>query len=458
MAKKSAYLRSFAITQEFNVDYWSKADDELKSYLLSFNVAGVVNWINRQLYAVGWLVDESYGIVHDKDVEEVFSESLARTVVEPKRIHMHMCFRFAEDYKGTTLEALASVIGLSTNFVEKPKSGRYSWDNMRAYLIHAKDRGKHQYSPSEVFNGNTAYNYVDIYKANKDSWKLGALKKERKTSIETVEMLIDKILTGEVVRAQIFLTDEYYRLYTRNKDVIDKAFDTYGQRKMYKAIQDLKSGKFSIKVFFFYGGSGTGKTRMAKQFADELVRRAKVEQNEDWRICQTAATNPVDDYQGEEILLMDDVRGASMRAEDWLKLVDPYNMSPNSARYRNKTVVSRVIIITSVIHPVEFFYYSKGVGRGEAQAEAVDQFLRRLAGMVEFVDCDTIRYKETVKIDSPKDFEIRKPSNMDYGITTKVNYDFNTIGDNKSINIPMFMTTLVLGAYPRSESEVCDDE
>ena len=118
-----------------------------------------------------------------------------------------------------------------------------------------------------------------------------------------------------------------------------------------------------MTVFFITGQAGAGKTRFSKRFVDAIADYSEQGGGDRWRICQTAATNPLDDYTGEEILFMDDVRGGSLSASDWLKLLDPYNISPGSARYHNKLPACRCIVITSskrhpstvrVIHADEF--------------------------------------------------------------------------------------------------------
>ena len=80
-----------------------------------------------------------------------------------------------------------------------------------------------------------------------------------------------------------------------------------------------------------------------------------------------------DEVNGEEILLLDDVRGDSLTASDWLKVLDPYNISPISARYQNKIGAAKVIIITSSKHPLTFFYHTKGNNR-----EDLSQYVRRI--------------------------------------------------------------------------------
>ncbi len=85
--------------------------------------------------------------------------------------------------------------------------------------------------------------------------------------------------------------------------------------------------------------------------------------------------NPLDDWRGEEVLLLDDLRASAMDANDWLLLLDPYNASPAKARYRTGRG-SRLSVSAATIEPVEFFYYA---ARRATWTQALDQFIRRLA-------------------------------------------------------------------------------
>ena len=188
------------------------------------------------------------------------------------------------------------------------------------------------------------------------------------------------------------------------------------------------------------GEPGDGKS----YFTDALVRRiqkdAKERLGQDWTVCDTAATNPFDEYNGSEIFVMDDVRGFSLNASDWLKLMDPDRAGMGSARYHNKRIAARVIIINSEKTPVEFFYYVKSMGEG-SRSEAMDQFFRRILARV-FVyrvsrDYDARRFfaghPEGVQLDERRihighvgrvPARTLWPSKLPAGTSVTVRYDF----------------------------------
>ena len=172
------------------------------------------------------------------------------------------------------------------------------------------------------------------------------------------------------------LTSEYYAIYGRHKQKVNEAIETAGEQKSYQTASELKEGKFKKTIFFITAPSGAGKTRFAKELID-ILQKVALKFNQRWDCSLTASTNAFDDYNGQEILFLDDMRGSSMTASDWLKLLDPYMISPISARYRNKIGSAKVIIITSTKKPIPFFDIAK-----ENDNEDSGQFVRRIDYLV----------------------------------------------------------------------------
>lgn len=400
MARTEANLTSFSLTQLIEPNHWRNDGDALLEQLQDAETHAIASTLVDRLERVGWLVSDCYAIIHDKDIRTAWDMDGQMIMTEAKQPHIHVSFKFEKKQnEGATLGAIADALGVEPQFVEKSKSGRYSFDNQLAYLIHAKDGEKHQYDPTEVATVR-GVDYMQIYAERKRAWRNGRAAKVRREEIQGVDWLEQEILAGKMTKETVILTDEFYKIYASNIRRIDMAFDLYAQRKIYKAIERLQNGEFHTKVYYIMGAPGAGKTRFSMELIRHIQDQAKHDTGEDWTCCRTASTNPVDDYNGEEILLMDDVRGSSMRADDWLKLLDPYNFSPSSARYRNKNVVARAIIITATMHPVEFFYYANEFKRGVGAEEAIDQFLRRLTALVEVISYDEVRMSSPERIAS----------------------------------------------------------
>ena len=363
--KKEALLTSISITQYFDTTYWKNGWDE--ELIKSENVDKILEEIVRRASEVA-IVSEAYAIKHDKDTSVGFDSVTNSTTSELKEPHIHALLKFS---KGATLTDLAEKIGLAEQYLEKAKSGRYGYDNLLAYLIHAKDKDKYQYSPDEVFT-LIGKNYLEIYHQRKESWLKGKAKKEVQKSFEDIDFLIDNILNENITKNDILLDKKYHTPYIVHKTRINDAFKTVGEITGARTKDELETGEFKKTILFIYGNSGLGKSRFAKELAKDIIQMAKLN-NKKWQSITTAGTNMFDEVNGEEILLLDDVRGDSLTASDWLKVLDPYNISPVSARYQNKIGAAKVIIITSSKHPLAFFYYTKGNAY-----EDLSQYVRRI--------------------------------------------------------------------------------
>ena len=134
----------------------------------------------------------------------------------------------------------------------------------------------------------------------------------------------------------------------------------------------VKDGTYKQKTFFISGLSGAGKSTFAKQVAHWMVDQAR-KKGETWQIYNASAEHAFDSYAGQEVVILDDLRCYSMTPSDWLKLLDPYNVAQVSARYKNRGVVAKALIITSVHSPEAFF---SEACRG--QSEPIVQFIRRI--------------------------------------------------------------------------------
>lgn len=165
-------------------------------------------------------VEEMHVITHNKDVMEDGT---------PKRDHGHVIMKFRE---GRTLSELANDIGVEAQYIEKAQRGRYAWDNMLAYLIHAKDKKKHQYEPTEVASWSKKgdVSYIEIEKEARTRWAKGASVKAEKEakSRDNVAELVEQAYAGSLTKNQMLLDDGLYMIYCRNAREFDDAFRIYG--------------------------------------------------------------------------------------------------------------------------------------------------------------------------------------------------------------------------------------
>lgn len=371
MSKKEAKLSCIMIVQRLEPEYWHGWDEDLinsaKNGVLTPLLEEVVNRVSEIA-----TVSDAYAINHDKDVNEIYDLETKEIKTKPESPHVHILLKFT---KGSTLTNLALQLGIEPQYIEKAKAGRYSIDNFLAYLCHFKSSEKFQYDPKEVITLQ-GKDYLEIVKERYKVWQQGRVKKDISKSNASLDEIYLQILNQQISKQEILSDPTLQILYALNKTKINEAFMTLGEFKSNATKQALENGEFKKTIIFITGKSGLGKSRFAKTFVKELISLANIN-NYRWSEVVTAGTNIFDEVNGEEILLLDDVRGESLTASDWLKLLDPYNISPISARYQNRMGSARVIIITSTKHPLEFFYHTKGNER-----EDLSQFIRRFDSLI----------------------------------------------------------------------------
>ncbi|HEM3653703.1 TPA: plasmid replication protein, partial [Streptococcus suis] len=154
-----------------------------------------------------------------------------------------------------------------------------------------------------------------------------------------------------------------------NQQKFRESFNFFGEREAVLRLEDLKNEKYQLTVLYIQGKPGIGKSTLARDISLAVKDRLVLEGLRG-DIYSAGSKNPFDNYYGEEILILDDLRKDSISATDWLKLLDPINSARMSARYQNKLVVPRLIIVSAYMSPKEFF--------GQIESEDLNQYLRRI--------------------------------------------------------------------------------
>lgn len=366
--RKQSYLTTIMLVQFLEDDYWPDINPELLAMARGNNIEPLLKEVVNRIERGGVNVKEAYGIIHNQDTRIEWDGDNKATTETIKPPHVHILLKFE---KGALLEAIALMIGISSQYLEKAKSGRYGYDNLLAYLVHAKDENKFQYSPDNVITYR-GQKYMDIYHQKIKTWLQGRATKKIFETNKSVDYIIDEILKGNITKQKIMLTDEYFKVYGLNRKRINDALDSIGEARGYRSIEAIENGEFRKTIIYIYGKSGTGKTSFCKSLIKLIKKQATLNQT-NWESLLTASSNAFDEFRGEEILMLDDVRGNSFSASDWLKLLDPYTISPVSARYKNKMGSARVIVMTSTLTPKKFFKAAK-----DNKDEDFGQFIRRL--------------------------------------------------------------------------------
>lgn len=318
---------------------------------------------------IGENLEHCYTIEHNRCTRDVWNIQEKKYEKEYKNSHAHSVIKVK---RKRTISSIAETLGIEEQYVEKPKTkGPKAESVMLAYLIHACQPSKVPYEPSEVVSSSSATPYEEVWAKNKKEWDLWLSKARNKQAEITVDEILEKIESEEIVdKNQILLTDEYYRCYSRNSKKIDNALEIASQRRQARGVQKIKDGNLK-QVIFITGEPRKGKSYLTDQIAQNLAKE------KGWLVGEGAVSNCFDDYHGEEIFVLDDARGSSMKAEEWTRFLDPRKANRGSARFRNKVMSPQIIVFNCFKDVDEFFFFTKGLGKND-KSEALDQFIGRI--------------------------------------------------------------------------------
>nr|WP_015060407.1 Rep family protein [Periwinkle leaf yellowing phytoplasma]AEA36710.1 replication protein [Periwinkle leaf yellowing phytoplasma] len=261
-------------------------------------------------------------ILHDKDTYQNDKEAQlnGKKVGDIKAPHWHIYLRFNYAYD---TKHISQWFNTQENFVSKIK-GRFS--DALMYMIHANRSDKHQYDEKEVVS-----NFDWKSEAQQDifnrKYKMDARLKE----------IIDKIESGEWKRYDLINKINGYEnnIYY---SAIKKAFE--------RRIDFLEEMKREMECVFITGMSGSGKTTLAKKIAEDNGYKAYV---------SSASNDVLDNYKGQECIILDDLRSYCLVLSDLLKMLDNNTASSVKSRYKNKVLECKLIIITTVKSIDDFF-------------------------------------------------------------------------------------------------------
>lgn len=272
--------------------------------------------------------------LHDKDIADNG---------ELKKPHFHCVITF---HNNNTFECIAKTLKIETQYVNKIKA-KTSIPAFR-YLIHFGQPDKYQYKPDEV---TANFDYIAFISKQKcgDDFKLYG----------------DMIVNGEI-REYNYTSKIPPHVYAMNKTKFDNFFK-YRRDKLNLE----RRGNRDMECVYICGSAGVGKTTFAKQYA---------EKNGYSYFVSSGGNKPLDDYRGEDCIILDDLRGddKALSFVDLLKLTDNNTDSFVGCRYYNKSILEcKLVIATSVSSITQLFDYV---------CEDKTQLYRRFQTMIKMED------------------------------------------------------------------------
>ncbi|EMG9622868.1 hypothetical protein V5420_002123 [Listeria monocytogenes] len=323
------------------------------------------------------------GIIHDKDVytkeeqldwEKQYETPFPHMIGEKKADHVHVMMQFENP---RSLENIAKLLGDQPQTIQKWQ-GNYK--NGFAYLIHATTNANNQYPypPEEVLaNFDFEEMMLEIQESIKQNTKSTIVKDEL-----IIRACLDQLKTGDITLREVedLLTGyQYAKAKNRIENVWLKRRKDLSENWRKEMIDTGKA----IDVIYIYGQAGTGKTRLAKEYAKK---------NKNGYFLTGSSRDPFQLYQGEQTIILDELRPTTFSYNDLLKLLDPFNIHSNApSRYFDKVLTADLIIITSPYSPKEFYQsIEKNDKSFDKKIDSYYQLARRL-GLVLYLTKDTMQ-------------------------------------------------------------------
>ena len=326
-------------------------------------------------------------LLHDKDKKG--DENL-------KAPHFHIFLQFN---KTTDIITVAKAFEVDNTRVQKIMAKSYA--QAIPYLIHANAPDKFQYDVGEV-------------KANFDYKKAIENYKNKTNGTKRLDEIKEQIENGIIREYNVndYVTMEEYAKY---KTIIERCLEY--QRA------NIAKKNITKEVIFMTGEPGTCKTTFAKDWA----------KNQNLSCFVSGSSNdPFDNYKGEDVVVLDDLRGSVFTLTDLLKILDNNTNTLVKSRYYNKVLNCKYIIITSVKEIDEFYQ-----NVFEHEDEPIQQLKRRCKTYMKFdkytieiysYNKNTGKYDFQTIVSNPnQDLTIQKEE--DYATSNKIcqflNDDFN---------------------------------
>ncbi|QJX60372.1 replication protein [Niallia circulans] len=302
------------------------------------------------------------GILHNKDISD--DGSL-------KTPHIHVMLQFEN---ARSIQNIAKVLKDKPQYIQQWKGDS---TNGYSYLIHATTdaQEQYQYDVNEVVAN---FDYKDLIEKVKKRVKFILTGKDE----IIIKGLLDKLYLGEITKEEVeklLSGSQYAKAKTRIINVYQKRMEIVADEWR----EYMRENNLSIEVIWIYGASGVGKTRLAKDYASKY--------DEDYFVTGSSK-DPFQHYQGQKIIILDELRPSIFQYSDLLKMLDPFNDDVMGAsRYFDKPLTANIFIITSPYKPRDF--YMKIIEENKKFDLHTDTFkqLARRINLVLYLDKDSMQ-------------------------------------------------------------------
>ena len=293
------------------------------------------------------------GILHDKDIGS------DGTAVAP---HIHLILQFE------SARSLNNLAKLTSQPIQCFEQWRGSINNAYSYLVHhtSSDQDKYQYSPKEVIAN---FDYLLLL----DTIERNVTKRYEINDTMIIDNLLDLLYTGNITKLEIeqrLTGSQYAKARQKIETVYLKRLET--QAELWR--QEMIDKNEIVTIIWLFGKAGTGKTRLARQYAEQY----------DLNYFITGSIrDPFQQYNLEHVIILDELRPHQFDYSDLLKMFDPYNVKAMaSSRYFDKPLLANIYIITSPYSPYDFFL-ELTKKRKTSHIDSWGQLMRRLSLVVE---------------------------------------------------------------------------
>ncbi|MBQ6757201.1 MAG: hypothetical protein IJP43_09705 [Oscillospiraceae bacterium] len=294
-------------------------------------------------------VDKYCIACHDKDTKSDGT---------PDKPHYHVYLHFANG-ASWPLDAVAKWFGCGEHLVspinaDKYGNGKKAMYNVIRYYTHCDFPNKAQYDAST---------FVSNFDVNKFLAENAISFSSKVVLTDKLDVILGMCANGKITKVNLYeyMTPEFFSKY---KTRIDAVMGDY-----HNSIYFGENGyNRELTAIYAFGKPGSGKTTLSKLYCEQLEKLYYV---------SSPGRNYGDEYRGEPMIIMDDIRAEDIPFVELIKLVEPHTNSALKARNKNKINMSDTVFLTSIFSPKEFIKSYHLVN------EDPNQFYRRLSAVWE---------------------------------------------------------------------------